>query len=64
MGKLTRFDVSPNHWRHVALVVHEASVEVGSFIWIWRHNVSFTTREGILKEVKHGKELSGRPVAD
>jgi hypothetical protein len=59
---LTRFDVSPNHWCHVTLVVHEASVEVWSFIWVGRYDVSLATREGILQEMEHGEELSGRPA--
>jgi hypothetical protein len=59
---LTRFDVAPDHWCHVTLIVHEAGIEVWSFIWIRRHDVGLPTREWIFKEVKHSEKLSGWPA--
>ena len=52
------FDIAPDHGRHVTLIVHEASVKVGRFIWIWRYNVGAATREGVLQKVEHGEELA------
>lgn len=31
-GGLARFDVAPDHWGHVALIVHEAGIEVGGIV--------------------------------
>jgi hypothetical protein len=56
---LTGLDVSPYHWRHVTLIIHEASIEIWCFIWVWRNNVSLATGEWILEEMKHGEEFSG-----
>ena len=52
-----RLDVAPDHGCHVALVVHEASVEVWSFIWVRRGDVRAAAREGVLQEVKHAEGL-------
>ena len=57
--RLARLDVAPDHGRHVALVVHEAGVEVGRFVRVGRHDVRAATREGVLEEVEHGEELAG-----
>ena len=57
-SSLTRLDISPDHWGHVALVVHEAGVEVRCLVWVWRHNVRRSTREGVFQEVKHCEELA------
>ena len=46
-SRLTGLDVSPDHWCHVALVVHEAGVEVRSLVWVWRVDKRLTTGEGI-----------------
>jgi hypothetical protein len=43
-------------------VTYESSIKVGSIIWISTLDVSEATREGILEEVEHGKELSRGPV--
>ena len=59
-GRLTGFDITPNHWCHVTLVVHETSIEVWSFVWVRRYNVRLATGEWILQEMEHREELSGR----
>jgi hypothetical protein len=59
-GCLARLNVSPDHRGHVALVVHESSIKVWCVVRIRRGDVSRTAREGVLQEVKHGEELSGR----
>jgi hypothetical protein len=59
---LTRLDVAPDHWCHVTFIVHEASVEIRGFIGIRGHDVSFSTREWIFQEMKHGEEFSGGPA--
>lgn len=51
-GSLTRLDVSPDHWCHVAAVVHEASVKVWSFIWVGAGDVGKATREWILLQTE------------
>ena len=33
-GGLARFDVAPDHGSHVALIVHEAGVEVGGIVGV------------------------------
>lgn len=57
---LARFDVAPYHGCHIALVVHEAGVEVGSFVRVWGHDVRASAREGVFEEVEHGEELARR----
>jgi hypothetical protein len=59
-GRLTGFDVTPNHWCHVTFVVHKSSIEVWGFVWVGRYNVRLATGEWILQEMKHCEELSGR----
>lgn len=41
---------------------YESGIKVRSIIWISTLDVSEATREGILEEVEHGKELSRGPV--
>ena len=57
---LSGLDVAPDHWCHVAFVVHEASVEVWSFIRVRRDNVRAAARERIFQEVEHAEELALR----
>lgn len=57
-SRLTRLDVAPYHWRHVSLVIHEASVEVGRFVGVWRYNVRAPAGEGIFQEMEHGEEFA------
>lgn len=59
---LARLDVTPDHGNHVALIVHEAGVEVGGVVRVGRGDVGGSTREGILEEVEHGEELARGPV--
>jgi hypothetical protein len=59
-GRLTGFDVTPNHWCHVTFVVHESGIEVWSFVWVGRYNVRLATGEWIFQEMEHREELSGR----
>ena len=47
-GRFTRLDVTPDHWCHITFVVHEASIEVWSVVWVWGGDVSESTREWIL----------------
>jgi hypothetical protein len=56
--RLARLDVAPYHGCHVALVVHEASIEVWSIIGVGRGDVSRTTREWILQEMEHSEEVA------
>ncbi|KAI6766113.1 hypothetical protein HG530_007183 [Fusarium avenaceum] len=44
-------------------VTYETSIKVRSVVWVSTLDVSEATRERILEEVEHGKELSRRPVA-
>ena len=57
-SSLTGPDVTLDRWCYVALVVHEARVEVRSFIWVWRNNMGATTRERIFQEMEHGEEFA------
>lgn len=57
-GSLARLDVTPDHGSHVALVVHEASVEVRSLVRVGGGDVGVSTGEGVFQEVEHGEELS------
>jgi hypothetical protein len=59
-GRLAGLDVAPDHGRHVALVVHEAGVEVGGFVRVGRYDVCGAAREGVLEEVEHCEELARR----
>lgn len=58
--RLAGLDVAPHHGGHVALVVHEAGVEVGCLVRVGRLDVRAAAREGVLEEVEHGEELAGR----
>ena len=62
--RLARLNVAPHHRRHVALVVHEATVEVGSSIRVGRGDVGEATREWVLKEMEHGEEVTRGPEED
>ena len=57
---LARLDVAPDHGCHVALVVHETGVEVGSLIRIRRDDVGAAAREGIFQEMEHAEEFARR----
>lgn len=57
---LARLDVAPDHGCHIALVIHETSVKVGSIVGVGADNMGRATREGILQEVEHGEELARR----
>lgn len=46
-GSLARLDVSPDHGGHVALVVHEAGVEVGAFVRVGGLDVRGASGEGV-----------------
>lgn len=46
-SRLTRFDVAPDHRSHVALVVHEAGIEVWRLIGIGGLDVSGAAREWV-----------------
>jgi hypothetical protein len=59
-GCFTGLDVAPDHGCHIALVVHEAGVEVGGFVWVGRYDVRGAAGEGILEEMKHCEELARR----
>ena len=43
---------------HISLVIHEACIEVGCLVRIWRYNMRRSTRERILQEMEHGEELA------
>lgn len=45
--RLARLDVSPDHGGHVALVVHEAGVEVGAFVGVGGLDVRGAPGEGV-----------------
>lgn len=59
--RLAGLDVAPDHGHHVALVVHEAGVEVGHRVRVGRGDVRPAAREGVLEKVEHGEEVSGGP---
>lgn len=44
---LARLDIAPDHGGHVALVAHEAGVEVGGFVRIGGFDVCRAAREGV-----------------
>lgn len=46
-SSLAGLDVSPDHGGHVALVVHEAGVEVGCVVWVCGCDVRGTAGEGV-----------------
>lgn len=50
---LTGLDVAPDHRRHIAWVVHETSIEVGSLIWIRRGDMDPTAREWVFLLFHH-----------
>lgn len=50
-GGLARFDVSPNHGCHVALVVHKAGVEVGAFVGVGGLDVCGAAGEGVFLSI-------------
>jgi len=56
---LSGFDVAPYHGRHVALVVHEAGVEVRGVVGVGGHDVRGAAGEGVFEEVEHGEEFAG-----
>jgi hypothetical protein len=58
--RLARLDVAPHHGRHVALVVHEARVEVGHLVRVGRLDVREAAAEGVLEEVEHCEEVARR----
>lgn len=45
--RLARLDVAPDHGGHVALVVHEAGVEVGGLVGVGRLDVRRASGEGV-----------------
>lgn len=59
-GGFARLDVRPNHGTHVALIVHEASIEVGSVVRVRGYDVGAAPRERIFQEVEHAEEFAGR----
>lgn len=61
-SRLARLDVTPHHGCHVALIVHEARVKVGSRVGVSRLDVSPATGERILEKVEHGEKFSRRPT--
>lgn len=60
--RLACLDVAPDHWGHVTLVAHEACVEVGRLVRVGGLDVSRAPAEGVFEEIKHGEEVSGRPI--
>lgn len=46
-SSLAGLDVSPDHGGHVALVVHEAGVEVGCVVWVCGCDVRRAAGEGV-----------------
>lgn len=58
--RLTGLDVSPDHWTHVALIVHEARIEIRGIVGIGRCDVGAAAREGVLQEMEHGEEFTWR----
>lgn len=57
-SSLPRFLISPDHRSHISFVVHKPSIKIRSLVWVWRHNVSRTTAEGILEKMKHAEEFA------
>jgi hypothetical protein len=57
-SSLARLDVAPDHRCHVSLVVHEASVKVGSIVWRGRDDVGEASGEWILQEMELRDELA------
>lgn len=57
-SSLAGLDVSPDHWSHVALVIHEAGIEVGCVVRVVRDDVGRPSRERVLQEMEHRKELA------
>ena len=57
-SSLARFDVPPNHRRHVPLVIHKACIEIWCFVGIWRDNVRAAAAERVFQEVEHCKEFA------
>ena len=47
-GRLTGFDVAPNHGIHISAIIHEASIKIRGLVWVWRKNVGESSRERIL----------------
>lgn len=60
--RLSRLDVTPDHRCHVTFIVHEARVEIRGRIGVSRFNVRESSRERVLQEVEHSKEVSRRPI--
>lgn len=60
--RLSRFDVAPDHGRHVSLIVHKARVKVGTLVRVGRLDVREASRERVLQEVEHGEEISRWPT--
>jgi hypothetical protein len=46
------------YWERMETNVHEAGVEVGSFIGVWRVDVRGPTAEWVFEEVEHREELT------
>ena len=46
-GGFARLDVSPDHWGHVAFVVHKTGIEVGGFVGIGGLDVGEASGEGV-----------------
>lgn len=59
--RLPGFNVTPHHWYHVPLIVHEATVEVWAVVWVSALDMSAASRERIFQEMEHGEEFPGRP---
>ena len=57
---LTRFDVAPNHRRHITLIIHEARIEVWSFIGVWRDDMGRPARKRVFEEMEHAEKFALR----
>lgn len=59
-SRLSGLDIAPDHGCHITLVVHEAGIEVWSFIGVGRDNVCAAAREGVFQEVEHAEKFALR----
>ena len=57
---LARLDIAPHHRSHVALIIHEASIEVWCVVRVRRHDVSLAAGEGVFQEMEHAEEFALR----
>ena len=59
-SSLPRLDISPDLGCHIALIVHEASIEIRSLIRIWPDDVRAAAREWVFQEMGHREEFAMR----